>query len=327
MSSPSVSPSSGTAPRRRNGRHQACEPCRKRKVACDHKMPVCSRCRYGTTPNSCVYSMKPIIAVHKRNPSSTTSSPRFGLPKRSSSDSTPEPLIPPTNDEGYLGATSYRFAMREAQSRMPPVTPLEELSAELKSSQSKFSQARIMCDVKIHEAAMRVLRAVPRKALSYELFKAHVNPNNGWCMLATEWLHDALWNSFGSYLDDNRSPEALVQLATILCHNSSKPLREDYTDPKEWFESFSGPKMRWEGLGVLFTHWSSGAIAFRQGAQSSKYTSRDYSTYILGYRDCAWDSIEITRNTMSANTILLYLMYMHSCLESIITGDSSQLAI
>lgn len=28
-------------PRRRNGKQQACEPCRKAKIACDHSLPVC----------------------------------------------------------------------------------------------------------------------------------------------------------------------------------------------------------------------------------------------------------------------------------------------
>ncbi|KZL87499.1 fungal specific transcription factor [Colletotrichum incanum] len=40
--------STQTPPRllfRKNGRPQACEPCRKRKVACDHAQPICNRCR------------------------------------------------------------------------------------------------------------------------------------------------------------------------------------------------------------------------------------------------------------------------------------------
>ncbi|KAJ0135220.1 hypothetical protein CTA2_2370, partial [Colletotrichum tanaceti] len=41
---------------RKNGRPQACEPCRKRKVACDHAQPVCNRCRKSKRPSeACVY--------------------------------------------------------------------------------------------------------------------------------------------------------------------------------------------------------------------------------------------------------------------------------
>lgn len=45
----------GTPGRRRNGRLQACEPCRKRKVSCDHAFPACRRCRARNNPNGCVY--------------------------------------------------------------------------------------------------------------------------------------------------------------------------------------------------------------------------------------------------------------------------------
>lgn len=45
----------GTPGRRRNGRLQACEPCRKRKVSCDHAFPACRRCRVRNNPGGCVY--------------------------------------------------------------------------------------------------------------------------------------------------------------------------------------------------------------------------------------------------------------------------------
>ncbi|KAK1656023.1 fungal-specific transcription factor domain-containing protein [Colletotrichum phormii] len=51
--------STQTPPRllfRKNGRPQACEPCRKRKVACDHAQPVCNRCRKSKRPGEvCEY--------------------------------------------------------------------------------------------------------------------------------------------------------------------------------------------------------------------------------------------------------------------------------
>ncbi|WDK17844.1 fungal specific transcription factor domain-containing protein [Colletotrichum graminicola] len=41
---------------RKNGRPQACEPCRKRKVACDHAQPICNRCRKSMRPGEvCEY--------------------------------------------------------------------------------------------------------------------------------------------------------------------------------------------------------------------------------------------------------------------------------
>ncbi|KAL6907260.1 N-terminal binuclear Zn cluster-containing/DNA binding domain-containing protein [Trichoderma evansii] len=42
--------------RRPNGRMQACDPCRLRKVACDHQQPVCRRCVSRGQEDECVYT-------------------------------------------------------------------------------------------------------------------------------------------------------------------------------------------------------------------------------------------------------------------------------
>lgn len=82
--------------------------------------------------------------------------------------------------------------------------------------------------------------------------------------------------------------------------------------------------MRWEVLGILFTHWSFGAMAFLQGQEQHKYPLHDLNKDILLYKDCAWSIIEITRKMRSANTLLLYLTHVLGCLESIVVGDGSQ---
>lgn len=47
-------------PTTRNGRLQACEPCRKRKLACDHALPACSRCRKRDQVADCTYVSPPL---------------------------------------------------------------------------------------------------------------------------------------------------------------------------------------------------------------------------------------------------------------------------
>lgn len=64
----------GTPGRRRNGRLQACEPCRKRKVSCDHATPVCRRCRARNNADGCVY----LLPQHAAPPSSRKPAPRPG---------------------------------------------------------------------------------------------------------------------------------------------------------------------------------------------------------------------------------------------------------
>src|SRR4051812_21536002 len=71
-----------TPVRRRNGKQQACEPCRKRKLACDHDYPTCHRCQRRKISQDCVYL-----------PPSKQSSVLAGSQRRS--ESTTSPLSPP----------------------------------------------------------------------------------------------------------------------------------------------------------------------------------------------------------------------------------------
>lgn len=48
--------------RRRNGKLQSCEPCRKSKLACNHETP-CSRCLRRRLGNQCVYHPNPLSKV------------------------------------------------------------------------------------------------------------------------------------------------------------------------------------------------------------------------------------------------------------------------
>lgn len=51
-----------TLPRRPNGRPQACDPCRRRKVACGHGQPVCIGAPSGTSSATAPTSTLPVTA-------------------------------------------------------------------------------------------------------------------------------------------------------------------------------------------------------------------------------------------------------------------------
>lgn len=51
---------------RRNGTQQACEPCRKQKVACDHAIPHCARCIRKQRAAMCVYHPAPMTRIQPR---------------------------------------------------------------------------------------------------------------------------------------------------------------------------------------------------------------------------------------------------------------------
>ena len=49
--------------RRRNGKQASCEPCRKDKVRCDHRHPVCTRCQRRRTSGRCFYHPAPLTRI------------------------------------------------------------------------------------------------------------------------------------------------------------------------------------------------------------------------------------------------------------------------
>lgn len=78
---------------RRNGKRQACEPCRKGKLACDHGAPHCGRCVRRKTTAKCIYHPAPMTKV--RN---STNSPNLPKVSRAAPVHTP---IPNTSPQTY----------------------------------------------------------------------------------------------------------------------------------------------------------------------------------------------------------------------------------
>ncbi|KAI4726670.1 hypothetical protein E4T49_05568 [Aureobasidium sp. EXF-10728] len=51
---------------RKNGKQASCEPCRRGKVRCDHRMPICDRCRRRNMDTECFYHPAPLTRPSKR---------------------------------------------------------------------------------------------------------------------------------------------------------------------------------------------------------------------------------------------------------------------
>ncbi|OAQ78064.1 N-terminal binuclear Zn cluster-containing protein [Purpureocillium lilacinum] len=261
--------------------------------------------------NRCVYVVQ--------NDTPARSPPRTRQANRQRVSRSPTPFTPQSDGtQGFLGATSYTAVLQEAQSSLTP-TPGEP-SGSIDGHDGAVS--RFSLDDRSYDTAMRVLRNVPCEEDCRFLLKWNVNPNEGWCRTATEWLIDTLWTTFGPLLRDG-TPKALTQMALTLSRNSSRVLREDYTEPREWFTSFSGPNMRWESLGILFSSWALGAKAAPHSYAGEQVTSEEAQKSLCKYKECSWGCIEITRNMASANTLLQHLVCRQSIVESIVTGDSS----
>jgi hypothetical protein len=108
---------------RRNGKLQACEPCRLRKIRCDHVLPTCGRCIKMNRAAQCHYHSAPLtranggraptappavsLTTHGRNTSTSISSPSTAAPWPASTIDEVEEVGASASEVGYLGPTSF----------------------------------------------------------------------------------------------------------------------------------------------------------------------------------------------------------------------------
>lgn len=226
---------------------------------------------------------------------------------------------------GYMGATSFTAVLEEAQRRLSSMRPASQ--SAVSAAQEASERCMSMADFNPTERSMAVIRSIPDRATSYYLFDLQRNINEPWCRLAIRKLHDSLWDAFGGLLDGERDPKSLSDMATKLCYNTSNKLREDHTDPKAWFAEFSGPNLRWESLGILFTCWTNALLTVQYGTTLDACPSirnMDKRLAIKNFKDNAWHCSQFCWNACEGTTLLCLLLFKHSILESITSGDAGE---
>ncbi|KAL6882292.1 fungal-specific transcription factor domain-containing protein [Trichoderma longibrachiatum] len=309
MMDASTTPAS--APKRKNGRPQACEPCRRRKVACDHRTPTCARCRRGGITDKCVYLAQPGHHSHG------STAPAAAAPS-SRPASVPVSSRPPHGPEcniGYLGATSFSAFYEEAQKSLPVASA--ENKRESESEALTLPPRSVEVFPLMGDVALSVLRQIPDRASSKLLARLYSSFYGGWNWLSGQRLNESLWTAFGSALDgEGRDEERLRRMSMKVCRNGAVSLGEFHTDAKAWFDEYSGTNLRWESLGLLLPDRS--AICSDCAVLHHEHPSQ----LVRQYKAAAWKCIELCRDAASSNMLLAFLVLGHSLLESNISGDA-----
>jgi hypothetical protein len=116
-------------------------------------------------------------------------------------------------------------------------------------------------------------------------------------------------------------------MALFLFQNSSKPLREDFTDPEEWFEAFSGINFRWESVGILFGYWTFGATSLLENGnveQCKSLGDHNRRKLMEMYKNATIKCLDLCRLANSNNTMMVFLIHLSSLTASLITGDTGK---
>ncbi|KAI0131889.1 hypothetical protein BJ170DRAFT_223696 [Xylariales sp. AK1849] len=285
---------------------------RLRKLACDHGHP-CNRCkrRQRKQGGSCVYtissSSQPAeVQAPKRprpipaplaSPISLISSPVNGSAQ------------PPGSTRlGYFGFTSFSAVYEEARHSLSRLgarhSPADHDSGLLEGGQSNTG----VLSADIRDCALAVLRQIPSEVNGCRSdYRPESSPSYAWVFFLAKRIVAKLYENWSSHLRSSHDTTKLEEMAMILSANTVKPFSDALDDPDEWIDQFSGPNLRWEALGVVFALWNETTAGPMPRSLS---------------KDCVNMCIRLSRQYSEPNTLLLYLFYRRSTVETTINGDA-----
>ena len=317
-----------SAPLRRNGRPQACEPCRKRKVACDHRLPHCSRCKRGDIASRCIYIPQSATAATKKASAPLTPglSPG-GIASRGS----------PYHHHGQSAAFRAPNSGTNTHKHRPTgriASHYGRQDVELARgglntpSSSELASTHIPLEHTLKVRAIDVLSSIPTQDDLNTLEYTDDNLIDGGCHFTGRFLKQLIWSGIGDTLLALHTTADIEKMVLYITKNTSSRLKDDIIDPQEWCESFSGAKIRWESVGIMFTYWA------LQTAGLPRQLPQNDGNGLVGelhrkdllakFTDKAIKCAHLTQATCpgKGSHLLLYLLYKLEILASMVYGDS-----
>ncbi|KAL7949350.1 hypothetical protein V8C42DRAFT_310649 [Trichoderma barbatum] len=306
--------------RRLNGRLQACDQCRARKVACDHARPICNRCLKRNQGNECTYTVGAVLQPRRRvrrqrirpsNPVELNTSPTQSHSNGHGSPSS-----------GYMGYTSHTIVYEETKRSLSLLQgqgvdhqPPQSCIDDRMTPRHSFSQLPHI----VRHMSIYVLEALPGQCNEQVVFSDENCSDQGWTQVAlarvTKSVQELLKKN-----PDGTGPD-LEQIAEMICNNSAKPWR-DMDDPHQWMDQFCGRNLRWESIGLIWSgleRLSDTINSFRSchvgwiPGKGSQELSRTYINYC----------IDLSRQFCDGNPLLLDLHRRRTILVSVLDGDAA----
>ncbi|CAI7641217.1 unnamed protein product [Penicillium glandicola] len=348
--------------KRHNGQPQACEPCRKAKIRCDHASPKCSRCVLRSL--NCIYHPAPM--TKRRPPTSHTpihfdttlpvellttqhvSSP-FQIPT-GSSVGTGISFPPDPSPAASSGLTARSNASKRNMLFQEELGQHEttRFSAVFVENQDSFGAVMLDATNSNHHEIGREPDVTARSRVELAVRTLLNFPTARTCdMLMTEihhiydvWLSPTMiqqclkqvWTEYSRELGELRTRESVSRVANdiFLNHKRSQSTPDcDVASSSEhasWINWFGGPVLRWEMIGILFS-WA--GIAFRCKQEWDpifdlpEQYGRNRNTAADKMRECAAACVRLCEENFEISDIMVICMKNSTRLQAIIISDES----
>jgi hypothetical protein len=136
-----------------------------------------------------------------------------------------------------------------------------------------------------------------------------------------------LWSTFEVQLNTPRTSEKLLPLAEALFTNEENPLPPPPDKGIEWLNTFMGPNLRFEMVGMLFCFFGAAYLSLQDSDTCFNVPEnygRDRKQTAWRMKECADVCLQICDHTDTVNELVVALMLNAKVLESGCTGDESK---
>jgi hypothetical protein len=324
---------------RKNGKQASCEPCRRGKVRCDHRMPVCDRCRRRNIDSECWYHPAPLTRPSKRmrifpmddtevdSTEASVQAPTVATPLPHHNDS----LDADVRDNHH---TNHLISVSASSATSPATLPLLSLQS-LDDSNTQNVLSTAMYDDRGSETLQEDLLSITyildqlhhcgtiRKLLVefYRMGQVAIVPDHLVLPVIAdlERIHeDILHQRATTSVTDSRVAISTMAHKILRATVSRSTITSSTTLP-EFLSFYSGSNLRVESIGLIFTV---AARASRLGLVPESETSHDFlQTMFQGSARCLRLARELA---MEMNDVIVWLSYENLRITTSIQGYSSR---
>ena len=139
----------------------------------------------------------------------------------------------------------------------------------------------------------------------------------------------ALWSTFEAELSGEREEEPMARIADVLFDNEETPLAPSPDDAIEWMNTFTGPNIRFEMMGLLFCFFGLGFMSLQDWDPvftTHENDGRDRKQTAWRMKECAGVCLKMCDDSETVNYLVSALIFSLKRLETGCTGDDSKQA-
>lgn len=237
-------------------------------------------------------------------------------------DSVEPPVQHLVSDPGYLGFTSHCTVFEETRNSLSLLHGLRTCEPENCPAKAVGDIVFAHLPLLIREMSLIILRYLPGQPDEQMAFHECSGEIKDWTDVAVTCIIKSLQGTFGALL--NGGDAGLEALAEIICNNTLRPLRDDYSGAEAWMDQFCGPNIRWESLGLLWAY-----LERLSDALDSLRTRRldwvDGKQSPRIARTCLGYCIDLARHFNRGNDLMVDLYRRKAVIDSMIDGDAGKL--